>query len=316
MNLLAPVYDAALDGDMRRALSLLAAIDPASLDEGQRRSAAKIRARFSDPPVDDAHDLPEPASQILAAYRTYWRDAMLQRATRDDAARALLAALQRVVDAADLDAASDAARGAIEAAGLHALTGVTLPFHELMIWRRSTPTRYRVALPEQEVDVTVVFLDDFLSLGWAAYATGDRAHTGGWATATELYAVRQAYDEASESFRVSYLAHETQHFADYRRYPKLEQPELEYRAKLTELALSDETTRALVANFAQRTGEDRGNPHYFAHRHLVRALAREVGGDVAAADANAIRSAARALLIASSRALDARGAASVARWLD
>jgi hypothetical protein len=315
MNSLAHVYDAALDGDMRKALSLLDAIDFASLDDAQRPSAAKMRARFSDPPADDTHDLPEPASRILAAYRSYWRDAMLRRTTHDEAKCALLDSLRRVVEAEDLDAASDAGRAAIEAAGLHALTGVTLPFYELMIWRTSTPTQYRVSLPEQEVDVTVVFLEDFVSLGWAAYATGDRAHTGGWATATELYAVRQAYDETSESFRVSYLAHEGQHFADYKRYPKLEQPELEYRAKLTELALSEATTRDLVANFANRTGDDRGNPHYFAHRHLVRGLTREVGGDVVAADAIAVRNAARALLAASSRALDAQGASTVARWL-
>jgi hypothetical protein len=44
---------------------------------------------------------------------------------------------------------------------------------------------------------------DFVSLGWAAHATGDRSHTGGWATTTELYAVRDAYDLDSESLRVS-----------------------------------------------------------------------------------------------------------------
>ena len=304
---------------MRGALSLLDAIDVTALDDKQRTSVSKMRARFDEAPRDDAHDLPPVAADILAAYRNYWRDAMLRRKTQAECEQELLAALRTILPGepgADLDAVSDAARGAIEACGLHALTGVTLPYHELMIWRRSTPTSHRIALPEQDVDVTVVFLDEFVSLGWAAYATGDRSHTGGWATPTELYAVRQAYDVEAESFRVSYLAHEGQHFADYRRFPRLESPELEYRAKLTELALSTDTTRDLVATFAQRTGGERSVPHHFAHRHLVRNLSRALGvGNVTHASAEAIRTAARALLVASSHELEARGAAKVERWL-
>src|SRR4029077_9164441 len=69
-------------------------------------------------------------------------------------------------------------------------------------------------------------------------------HTDGWATAMTLYAVRSAYDIESESFRVSYLAHEAQHFADYGRFPKLARPEREYRAKLTELAEAQATARS------------------------------------------------------------------------
>lgn len=302
-NPLARVYNAALSGDMREALALLDGVDVAALDDRQRASVAKMRARFGDPPRDDAIDLPPPASEILAAYRTYWRDAMLRRG---EAAPALLAALDAILDRghASLDDASDAARAAIEATGLHALTGVTLPYYELMIWRRHTPTTYRVALPEGEIDVTVVFLDDFASLGWAAYATGDRSHTGGWATPTELYAVRQAYDVDSESFRVSYLAHEAQHFADYARFPALEQPELEYRAKLAELALSEATTADLLATFARRTGDDRGVPHHFAQGRLVRDLGRELAVADATTCAPAdIRRAARSLLAADSRAL-------------
>jgi len=310
---LAPVYDAALTGDMIEALARLDAIPETSLTDAQRDIAARIRDRFGDSPPAIPHDLPPLASRILRAYRDYWRGVMLRKVSPADGEAALLRALNEILPPSpDLDAASEAAREAIEAEGVHALTGITRPYYELMIWRRSAPTRYDVALPEQEVGVTVVFLEDFVSLGWAAYATGDRSHTGGWATTTELYAVRQAYDLESESFRVSYLAHEGQHFADYARFPKLDQPELEYRAKLTELAMSSATTKALLERFAARTGTDRGVPHYFAHHHLVRSLEL---GDGRLASPDEIRAAARRALEESTRALDARGAATVERWL-
>ena len=310
---LAPVYDAALTGDLVEALARLDVVPAASLTGAQRDIAARIRDRFGDSPPGIAHDLPPITSSILRAYRDYWRGVMLRKVSAADGEAALLRALNETLPPSpDLDTACDAAREAIEAEGLYALTGITRPYYELMIWRRSTPTRYDVALPEQEVGVTVVFLEDFASLGWAAYATGDRSHTGGWATTTELYAVRQAYDLESESFRVSYLAHEGQHFADYARFPKLDQPELEYRAKLTELAVSSATTKALLERFAARTGTDRGIPHYFAHHHLVRSLDL---GDARLASPDEIRAAARRALAQSTRELEARGAATVERWL-
>jgi hypothetical protein len=103
-------------------------------------------------------------------------------------------------------------------------------------------------------------------------ATCGVAQTGGWAKPDALYAVRASYDLASEEFRVSYLAHEGQHFADYARYPMLEQPELEYRAKLTEIALSTTTTATLLANFASLGGDSRDSPHAFAARRVTIAL--------------------------------------------
>jgi hypothetical protein len=328
-DLLAPVYDAALRADMAAGLALLDALPAHALSPAQRDVASALRARFAASPPAVAEDLPSATAAILRAYRAYWRRAMLAPAARSDAEGALLHDLAPVLAEqgalpADLDAAADAAKAAIEAEGLHALTGVTLPLYELMVWRSSTRTTYRVALPGQHVDVGVVFLDGFVSLGWAAYATCERSHTSGWATATELYAVKSAYDVDSEQFRVSYLAHEGQHFADYAAFPKLARPELEYRAKLAEIALADATTHDLVTRFAAQTGEDRGIPHAYANAFVTRGLARAVLGRDAAPDAaddwrrvprERLNGAARDLLDACTRGLRARGAATVERWL-
>lgn len=325
-NPLDTVYDAALSGDMARGLARLDAIPEASLTDAQRETAACLRARFGAAPPPLPPGLPPRTAGILGAYQDYWRSSLLRLASVREAEAALLSELNRQLPASapDLDSATDAVRETVEAEGLHALTGMTLPYYELMLWRTHTPTTYAVALPEQQVDVTVVFLDDFVSLGWAGFATCGRSHTGGWATATALYAVRSGYDLDSEQFRVSYLAHEGQHFADYRRFPKLAQPELEYRAKLTELAQADATTHDLVTRFAARTGADRNVPHSFANYRVTRDVGRLVfDAEVTQPDAlpwrqvsrERVNAAAHALLVESTRRLDALGAATVEQYL-
>jgi len=225
----------------------------------------------------------------------------------------------------DLDAASERAKGVIAREGLFALTGVTSPYYELMLWKTQTPTTYHVKLPERSLDVHVVFLDDFVSLGWAGYATCGRAHSGGWATKDSLYAVKSAYNVGSEAFRVSYLAHEGRHFSDYGEFPKLEQPELEYRAKLTEIAVSDSTTYDLAVGFARGSGTDRSVPHAFANFCVARDLSREVfeSHDLVTDEsrwrgipAGRLRAAAARVLKKNSALLKRMGAATTERFLD
>jgi hypothetical protein len=155
--------------------------------------------------------------------------------------------------------------------------------------------------------VKVVFLDQFASPGWAGYATCGIAQTGGWAKPDALYAVQSSYDLTSESFRVSYLAHEGQHFSDYGKYPMLEQPELEYRAKLTEIALSSTTTAELLSKFESLGGDSRDAPHAFANRQVTLAL-KGVPPD-------RVNEAASAKLRESSATIERLGAATTKRFL-
>jgi hypothetical protein len=181
-----------------------------------------------------------------------------------------------------------------------------------------------VKLPERTIQVHVVFLDRFVSLGWAGYATCGRAHSGGWATKDSLFALKSSYDLESENFSVSYLAHEGRHFSDYGRFPKLEQPELEYRAKLTELAMSKTTTYDLTVGFARMNGPDRSIPHQFANYWVARNMSRAVfQGDGVVDDAgrwrsvpaDRIRREARRLLQENDKELARMGAAAVDRFL-
>ena len=55
----------------------------------------------------------------------------------------------------------------------------------------------------------------------------------------------------AETFSVRFLAHETQHFADKYNFGHLESWELEYRAKLTELALAVSSQDSTLSGFAK-----------------------------------------------------------------
>jgi hypothetical protein len=169
---------------------------------------------------------------------------------------------------------------------MHALFGVTAPLREFMLWRAQYEQTYDVDLPEGRQAVHVVMLDGFVSLGWLGYASCDYWHSGGWATPEKLFAVRSAYDLQSESFRISYLAHEGQHFSDYRRFPEFKQPDLEYRAKLVEIAQARSTLFDLLAAFSENGSDDREQPHTWANRQVVTQLAAELlGGTTPTANA-------------------------------
>jgi hypothetical protein len=278
---LSKVYDAALEGDMAKAFAILDSTDVTRLAEKDRTAAECLRRTFGTAPA--LEQLPSNSARILRSYQRYWQQAMLRRAPAKDAERELLDSLQRVLRGSkvaggpcDLDCASESVKTVIRHDGLFALTGVTSPYYELMLWKTRRVAPYHIALTDRSVSVPVVFLDDFVSLGWAAYATCGRSSAGGWTANDSLYAVASSYDTTSENFRVSYLAHEGRHFADHGPYPKLEQPELEYRAKLTEIALSESTTRDLILDFSHSTGTDRSAPHPFAEYCVTRDLARKI----------------------------------------
>jgi hypothetical protein len=276
----------ALQAQGREAVATLRALDPAKLGERYVSTRSCMLERL------DARRSPAiPLSDrflagVLATYREYWLRSLRAEHPLPENEAWLLATLNARVKAeggktvANMDELEPALEGLIRAHGYHPLLGVTRPLRELMLWKTGTETRYDVMLPEGTQAVTVVFMDGFASLGWAGFATCDRHHSGGWTKPDRLYAVRSAYDLASENFRVSYLAHEAQHFADNRHFPQLEQQdELEYRAKLVELAVGKATVYDLLDNFAANTGNDVSVPHSYANGRVVRNLGKRLNPD-------------------------------------
>ncbi|MES2069190.1 MAG: hypothetical protein V4488_02500 [Pseudomonadota bacterium] len=332
-DLLGPFRRPLLQGDMPAALQALAQLPAGSLAGKDLAVSPCVPQRFA---TADGVDLPAtlsgPAADILAIYRRYWKSLMLKQVSVKEGEAALLQALNARLTAGDsaswdhssLEAATDEVKRYLGSQGVHALTGRTNPFYELMLWNRESVEKFKVQLPEQAVTVTVVFMDDFSSKGWLSYASCDRYSTGGWAESDRLFAVSDRYERSSERFLVSYLGHEGQHFADYQNFPKLEQAELEYRAKLTELALSKNETRALLLQFARTAQAGRAAPHPHAEYWLARHLSEQLLGSkhIEASEQawanigeDSIRATARSLLLQSSAQARAAGAATVNRLL-
>lgn len=315
----------ALQGDLATAPEMFAGLDPEGASARDLRMQERFEHRFE---TGEQLPLPEDpfAAEVVRVYRAYWRQALLGGAENWSAADSSLKEqlLTALADAGRRDVPDgdlfETIGSALEDAGYYHLSGKTLPHYELMLWARQDTSRFDVTLTDEQRNVTVVFVRDFLVKGWADFATFGHASTGGWAGENALFCLGDDYDLDSERFRVSYLQHETRHFADYDRFPELEQIDLEYRAKLTELIYARETTFALLEQFTRSASPNPDAPHSFANHAVTRDLAREVDMDTrsAAADpwwqaagADAIRTAAARLLLRSTQALEAAGAATV-----
>lgn len=269
----------ALQADLKSALPKLDRIAADALPAKQGAILACMRERFEsrkDPEI--SADVEPWTAGVLTIYRRYWRRVMLGMATRADGERDLARDLKKHLGGGDrprdLDALEPLLAERIAKHGYHSLFGVTAPLREFMLWRDEADETYRVELPQGREDVHVMMMDGFASYGWLGYATCDYRHTGGWTKPDRLYAVRSAYDLESEDFRVSYLAHEGQHFADSRRFPGLEAPDLEYRAKLVELSKARSTLYDLLDDFGSSGSDNREEAHAWANRRVVADLAK------------------------------------------
>lgn len=261
------------------AVSLLRTIDPGELSPRFRPVRACMLERLGAGQLAAPTPTDPTLRKLVLAYETYWSGALRGRSSIVASDSFLLIDLNRLLvsegarPATTLDETEPALDRMVQAHGFHGLFGVTSPLRELMLWRSEEEVVYEVPLPEGPQRVTVVFMDGFAALGWVGFATCDLHHSGGWTTPERLFAVKSAYDRGTEDFRVSYLAHEGQHFADARRFPGLQQQEmLEYRAKLTELAMSEAGVHDLITAFASNVSDDVASPHAYANGRVIREL--------------------------------------------
>jgi hypothetical protein len=247
--------------------------------------------------IDDAW-----VRDVLVSYEDYWWRALAAPAQRAPLEESLLERLKTLLAAgasptADFDALELQLGAALEKHGYHSLRGRTPPLRELMLWRAQETRQYDVALPDGPQHVLVEVLDDFISQGWNHYGNCAKSSTGGWVGKDRLFVVRPAYESLDgENFRVSFLAHEAQHFADKRRFPGLAAWELEYRAKLVELTQAAETSQKLLIRFASTQGDDVDTPHSYANRKVMTALRKALSADPRAVAVARVQRAARAIL--------------------
>jgi hypothetical protein len=334
-NTFAKVLSSAIQGDVAASLPTLRSVSITTLSTKDATASECMLKRFEAPRTDvTMTNVPPAIATLVNAYQTYWHSQLMKTRSAETAEQQLSASLRELLNADGVKIAADATSSQLSDAvvpfvkrhGMYALTGITTPYAELMIWRVQDEKRYPITLTEGAVDVPVVFLDDFVVSGWLAYATCGRRGTGGWAKTDKLFALKTRCDLSSESFEVSYLSHEGQHFFDYQKFPELEQPELEYRAKLAELvaARTDDYLQNLLKNFASEAARGRTIAHPHAAFWLVENLRKHAANDnkgtrswneVMAMPTASIRAAAKELLLESSASATRLGAASVKTFL-
>ena len=236
---------------------------------------------FRDPPLLRFRVKDPFARSVLKAYAHYFI-AVLTGQTEETVLPVLLRSLTSVLGAdpvGDIDESESRLTVAFAERGLHFLGGRTSPYLGPYIWERTVERTYTVDLPDGSEELTVYLLSGFLMRSWLDFATFGVLGTGGWATDEGLFCVVEAYEKhgglGAESFRVSFLKHEAQHVADYRKFPRLEAADLEYRAKLMELVYA--RSRRALRQFVREAAPKRELPHAFASHALVGGLSSKIG---------------------------------------
>ncbi len=294
--------------DGPEAIRILSEVEPHNLSDEHEAFRKCALARLTgtdaqDRALDDARPLEE---KLLAHFRTYWREAVRDPAGADAAQSLLVASVfgtLNIEPASDLSLLESAITDRLQSQGAYSLQGRTGRLRELMIWHSQTERMHTVRLPEQEVTTRVLYLDDFSSGGWSSYLGCDTVGTGGWADEDALYVVVPRWSSLEdERFEVSFLAHESQHFADYAAFPGLAGWELEYRAKLVELHLANESRTRLIQRFEANQGDDPEDAHSYANRLVVEAVRTRItqpaGASLVDAEADDVKRAALDALLA------------------
>ncbi len=324
-NLIHKYVSAALRGDLSSAPGLFDQAEELSASEDQLRERFEARFVTQTETRSDATDDPF-TNELIDIYHNYWVAVLMQQMGVADGKASLQRELTALLLEHDTDIPADADFDALEQTihdhlqtlDIGHLGGRTRPHMELMLWQNEETSTFDVELTDTSQSVTVVFIGGFLVRGWSEFATFGRASSGGWATEEMLFAVDDRYDRSSERFLISYLKHEGRHFADYPLFPNLDQIELEYRAKLTELSFLDEAMWDVLAHFIGAAEPEPQAPHSYANYAVVRDLSSQLFGDTTTVTdldlwkekgIEAIHSAARQLLERNTEALAAEGPA-------
>jgi len=276
----------ALQGNITKVINVLDILSDETLSAEQLEIKNKYyhRFKFQDEPITFPSD-DTSIQQLLNIYQSYWRKALLDNNNIEKYNGELADSITAFLNKHGYRVDTLSNEKMAKSFGLHlkkylqnkqyySATGKTGIFFDLFLWTREVPVTYIEQLPETKTNTTVVFIENTLTMGWQEYATFGKAYPGGWATKELLYCVRKAYDTTSENFKVSYLKHEAQHFADYKVYPILTGADLEYRAKLTELVFARQTLYNTIGTFIRNASSEGRNPHAFANFTVIRDLSK------------------------------------------
>lgn len=282
------IYAYALQEDVQKIISVLDTLPVDKLTDEQREVKEKYYRRFKYQNEEHNYITIDPKlNSLLKLYQYYWRNVLLNQEKTNQYNEQLKVSVIGFLREQGYKADTLSEQEYINNFGLHlkiflkqqayyAATGKTGNLYDLFIWPKQDTVTYHVQLPEITVETKIIFIENPVTMGWQEYATFGRSYPGGWATKEFLYCVKKAYDLEGENFKVSYLTHEAQHFADYKTFPKLTGADLEYRAKLTELVYAQKTLPKLMQVFIRNGNKEGRNAHGFANYAVVRNLSGKI----------------------------------------
>ena len=271
-----------MTGDLQPVERLADSLDESILDPLSLTLLRQYRARFSeDTEQYVASSASALANSTIAIYRDYWRAALTGSLAPDQAEQQLQSELRNLLrkQYPAYRAGEDVftqLQPALAAQQLESSLGQTRPWRDLYIWAHQEDRQYRVELTDFEQSVDVTLIDQPLVQGWQHFASLDLNTTSGWATADGLYCLCWSYDLDSEAFKVNWLKHETRHLVDFREFPGLSEAEMEYRAKLTELAFSGNQVSETLRRFANNAEADSLSAHAAANYRVSQEIYREI----------------------------------------
>jgi len=275
-------FGSLISGNILPMIKFVKSVNLESLTESDLSKREAYLGRFVTKDFPEHHDLPDFIQDLLQVYYHYWHTVLMQVssvASAEDSLRESLNSLllkygQIDTDMQPIDEVEKITISYGAELGYGILLDVTLPYRECMIWRSQTEKLYQVNLHDTNSSMKVIFLDDFISFGWIGFASFNKFHAGGWAKSDAVYRVgAPPEDESDEKFNIDILCHEGRHFSDYIYFPKLQQPELEYRGKLTELCFARETLLHRIQNFINTSSPNKESaPHMIAAHYVIRDL--------------------------------------------
>ncbi len=281
------IYSFCLDGNITPVLALIeyGGEKKISSKDSLFKKTFENRFKYESDRSSFLSDKNSTIDTLLSIFQNYWRQSLLDNSNKYDSLlwAALHAFLSNTYPALKTrniskDSVNFYAKKYIADKGLYMTDGIgrTGKLYDLLVWKTKKDTIYHITSHNETNSAQVIFMDDFITLGWEEYATLGRYYPGGWATSNALYCVKAAYNLTSEKFLVSYLAHESRHFADYKLFPKLASADLEYRAKLIELSLAKKTLYELIYFFIDNANYNTDNGHSIANYCVIRDLSKSI----------------------------------------
>lgn len=219
-------------------------------------------------------------NDVLNCYIAYFRSVLTNHSIEEAENRLAICLSQFVDKNQNIDEIESELESIFRDKGYSFLGGVTPPFRGPYIWKNTVKREFNVVIPDSEQKINVFFISRFLLLSWAHFATFGKHYAGGWAKPEGLYYVDNEDDPVdinSDWFQVSFLKHEAQHYNDFQKFPKLNERNLEYRAKLTELIYLPPSYK-LIEKFINEAKDDKAFPHSYAAYYIIKQLSNLIFG--------------------------------------